>query len=935
MDDLSDRDLANSFESLGGSGHGDEFGLLQKHLGHDAQGLLRDADLDHDLLIKALESRFDGVGSVENTIIFQPGHSDEWWTKDRRYWMAMRSFVKAADTSLDDVTDQLLDRIRSLRHKLIEDLEAGEKIFVFKTNFRNLADADLFRLHTAIQGYGNSTLLYVRHADEAHPAGMVEVRQPGLLVGYIAHFSFSTNDDLLGPVNAAPVNAAWSALCRRAHDLRGNPSLRSRLPSASPAASQGHTGKTRRRIVLIGNCQIDAMAKLYRQFVAARTGDTLEVIPSYQDLTPAGQLAIEQADVVVEQLLDLRPRADTTDLGGGRPRLLVPMVTAAFLWPFAGQQHPRNTPPSFMTTGPYGGEAGDSYLNRMIAANVPAEQAVETYASLDVRTRVNLDRLYELVMDRQRSRDETTGYQIAGVIERYFRQEQTFLSPYHPNVRIAVTLAAQFFEQLGAERDDIERMRIGTRATPFPKDELPIHPGVGRHFGLSFASADQKYRFMNEGSFTFREYALRYMRYEWNDALEEGLSLLRAGRHEQARPCLDAALLRSPRSAAAHDALSHVLSQQGAHDQAFAAVRRAIELKPDFAPYHAHLGNLLRNAGHLREAEAALRSAVAADPTEPHFHILLAHLIRQLGQVDEACEVIRQAIRQEPFSARLQAQLADGLEAKGDLPGAITALQAAATLDPDTAATYHRLTQILGRLNRFQEAVDAARQAMALDLDAARFHITLSDFLLRQDRPRQALTEAYAATASGPPNARAYGHLGHVLRQAGDPAAAELAFRHAADLEPDSAHIQHEFSVLFNQQQRFADAIAAARKATQLEPRNPHRFVHLASLLMHRNDLAGAEAEQRRAVGLSPETEGFRIFLGDLVARQGRLQEALADARAVVKDHPDSAPALGHLAHLTHLTGDPGQSELLVRRAIEMKPDDKSLHRQLASPASA
>ena len=129
--------------------------------------------------------------------------------------------------------------------------------------------------------------------------------------------------------------------------------------------------------------------------------------------------------------------------------------------------------------------------------------------------------MYELIMDRQRSRDEASGFNIAGVIEDHFRTEQVFLSPYHPNLRVAMALATQLFEQLGAERQDIDRLLCRTRVTPFPKGELPIHPASPSIFGLDFIAPDRRYRFMNEGLFTFREYALRYMRYEWNAALEE------------------------------------------------------------------------------------------------------------------------------------------------------------------------------------------------------------------------------------------------------------------------------------------------------------------------------------------------------------------------------------------------------------------------------
>src|ERR1700761_1738697 len=84
---LSDHDVALRFESLGGTGHGCEFGLFQRHFGAEPLGLLRWADTPVDLLIKALESRFEGVGAPDNTILFAPEDGTEWWTRDKRFWM--------------------------------------------------------------------------------------------------------------------------------------------------------------------------------------------------------------------------------------------------------------------------------------------------------------------------------------------------------------------------------------------------------------------------------------------------------------------------------------------------------------------------------------------------------------------------------------------------------------------------------------------------------------------------------------------------------------------------------------------------------------------------------------------------------------------------------------------------------------------------------
>lgn len=207
-------DLVMQFESLGGSGHGCEFGIFQREFGAEPLGLLRWADLNPEALAGALESEFDGVGLPENTELFVPAVTEqpEYWTRDRRYWMAMRTFVPADDIAEDQMRERVCRRLQFLRRKLIEDLRAGNKIFVYKVLERNLTEKEIERICRAMRRYGDNTLLYVRYADAEHPFGTVERAAPGLMIGYIDRFSFSPED-----VNLGPATQSWLRICENAY----------------------------------------------------------------------------------------------------------------------------------------------------------------------------------------------------------------------------------------------------------------------------------------------------------------------------------------------------------------------------------------------------------------------------------------------------------------------------------------------------------------------------------------------------------------------------------------------------------------------------------------------------------------------------------------------------------------------------------------------
>jgi hypothetical protein len=127
----------------------------------------------------------------------------------------MRTFVAADATSEEQMREQVCRRLQFLRDKLIGDLRASAKIFVFKVIERNLTDQEIGRLHAAMRRYGDNTLLYVRYQDEEHPNGIVEVAADGLMIGYIDRFAHSKTDENLGPATQS-----WVALCKAAHALR-------------------------------------------------------------------------------------------------------------------------------------------------------------------------------------------------------------------------------------------------------------------------------------------------------------------------------------------------------------------------------------------------------------------------------------------------------------------------------------------------------------------------------------------------------------------------------------------------------------------------------------------------------------------------------------------------------------------------------------------
>ena len=190
--------LFKRFESLGDTC---EFGMVQRMFNADQVSLLRWAATTPENLVIALNDRFAGVGEPEYTIITDNG--DEYTTEDRRYLMHSHTFTSPKSEPIELFAPEQCRRLQWLRNKLLDNLGAAAKIFVYKFE-DGLTNSDIFALYDSLCRYSpNIVLLCVKLQEVDHPSGTVESFGRGLFVGYLD--KFSTVDISVG---------AWIGLCQ-------------------------------------------------------------------------------------------------------------------------------------------------------------------------------------------------------------------------------------------------------------------------------------------------------------------------------------------------------------------------------------------------------------------------------------------------------------------------------------------------------------------------------------------------------------------------------------------------------------------------------------------------------------------------------------------------------------------------------------------------
>jgi tetratricopeptide (TPR) repeat protein len=206
--DIPDRHFFLGFEGLGDTC---AFGGLQRIFGAEPLGLLRWASATPSQLVAMLRTRFAGVGLPENTFVDIDETSREYYGGDRRYFR-MHSFVQAHDVPPDKMLAQMARRLRFLKDKIIENLEAADTIFVYTRSHGTLSDEEIHAIHDAIQTYGTPPLLCVRRPSNPALDGTTQLWAPTLAVGSIAALESAPN-------NVHNNSPQWVRICRDARAL--------------------------------------------------------------------------------------------------------------------------------------------------------------------------------------------------------------------------------------------------------------------------------------------------------------------------------------------------------------------------------------------------------------------------------------------------------------------------------------------------------------------------------------------------------------------------------------------------------------------------------------------------------------------------------------------------------------------------------------------
>lgn len=240
--------------------------------------------------------------------------------------------------------------------------------------------------------------------------------------------------------------------------------------------------------------------------------------------------------------------------------------------------------------------------------------------------------------------------------------------------------------------------------------------------------------------------------------------------YDLAEQHLQAALLSSPRQAAAWARLGQVYLLKSDSEKAERALRRARDLNPADAGVRYNLGKLYekqsRDAEALAEYLAFLENA-GSDPRTISVRRRLAMFYENTNRLDKALEQHRKLSELEPNNVQIRQGLADALYMQSSYDEAFAEYKKVLALDPNNAAAYFNVGFILKTKGNLEEAEGALNQADSLAPGAAKTLYQIGAVQFERGNYAAAAASFEKAIAVEPDHPQAHYHYSRALVKLG------------------------------------------------------------------------------------------------------------------------------------------------------------------------
>lgn len=303
-----------------------------------------------------------------------------------------------------------------------------------------------------------------------------------------------------------------------------------------------------------------------------------------------------------------------------------------------------------------------------------------------------------------------------------------------------------------------------------------------------------------------------------------------------------------------------------------------------------YLAGARGRADVIGEAERLAKEILAKDPKHIEGHILMGSVLFQQNQKDKAFEELNHAVQLDPN--RIESYLS---MAKFHI----------ANKEPDKAEALYR-------------------KAISINDNSPVGHTEYGRFLMQTNRPAEAEAQLRRAVEVGPndrPSRFVLASYYYVNRQFDK---AEEQYKAIANLDPSKPESQVVLADFYAATNRMDDAVRIYQDIVSKAPDYMQGRYRLGEILLSKGDTQGASAQIEEALKKDQHDRQALMLRARLRAQGGQadgLKNAIADLNDVLRQEPNSRPALYFLAQYNFSLGQIDQSRAFAAELEKNYPD--------------
>lgn len=388
----------------------------------------------------------------------------------------------------------------------------------------------------------------------------------------------------------------------------------------------------------------------------------------------------------------------------------------------------------------------------------------------------------------------------------------------------------------------------------------------------------------------------------------------------------------NPSSSEAFALLGKIYTVTGDSLRAIDSYSRALDLKPTDRDLYVFLGSLQASHKMLKESEKTFNKMIEQFPDEKDGYFYLGKVYIEDEQYDKAIEIFKNlAEKRGESSAQAYLELGGIYSIQKKFSDAEECFRQALNLDNYNLAARLNLGQTLANQKKFAEAYEVFEELSKLAPSNLGIQIKMALILAEQKQFDKARDLFDKILQNKPGWDQVRFHLGRVLREQGKPEEAEKEFTQILKGQPSFVNSRIVLTLMFLNMKEPAKSLKYINEAIDAEPKDSE-ILHIKGSIMEELYRYTEAAEiYIKALELDPKNVKLVYSLGNAYEKGGQRTKSMETMETILFEKPDDPSALNFVGYtLSLMDRDLERAENLVRKALEIKPDDGYIMDSLA-----